>query len=133
MADTLLQLHEITKQFPGVTANDHVSFDLRAGEVHALVGENGAGKTTLMKILYGLLDADRGQIRVNGEPVRLHSPRDAIERGIGMAYVPLELSRNGSHFGVRAGAAELEATVVPRPFNREALHGKPRKTQPSEG
>jgi aminomethyltransferase len=57
----------------------------------------------------------------------------SLERGIGMAYVPLDLSRNGSRFGVRAGTAELEATVVPRPFNREALHGKPRKTQPSEG
>jgi aminomethyltransferase len=57
----------------------------------------------------------------------------SLARGIGMAYVPLELSKNGSRFGVRAGTAELEATVVPRPFNREALHGKPRKTQPSEG
>src|SRR5256886_10144038 len=85
MADErpVLELRGITKQFPGVLANDNVDFDLRRGEVHALLGENGAGKSTLMNILYGLYQPDEGQIAVKGEPVRFHSPKDAINRGIG--------------------------------------------------
>jgi general nucleoside transport system ATP-binding protein len=88
MADerTVLELRGITKQFPGVLANDHVDFELRRGEVHALLGENGAGKSTLMNILYGLYHPDEGQILVKGEPVRFHSPKDAINRGIGMVH-----------------------------------------------
>jgi len=86
MADILLELREITKQFPGVTANDRVSFDLRAGEIHALVGENGAGKTTLMKILYGLYRPDSGSITVKGARISVRGPRDAIRRGIGMVH-----------------------------------------------
>jgi general nucleoside transport system ATP-binding protein len=88
MADErpVLELRGITKQFPGVLANDHVDFDLRRGEVHALLGENGAGKSTLMNILYGLYQPDEGQILVKGEPVRFHSPKDAINRGIGMVH-----------------------------------------------
>ena len=82
----ILELRGITKQFPGVLANDHVDFDLRAGEVHALLGENGAGKSTLMSILYGLYHPDEGQILMKGQPVRIHSPREAIERGIGMVH-----------------------------------------------
>ena len=88
MADepTVLELRGITKRFPGVVANDHVNFDLRDGEVHALLGENGAGKSTLMNILYGLYNPDEGQILLNGKAVRMHSPKDAIERGIGMVH-----------------------------------------------
>jgi ABC-type uncharacterized transport system ATPase subunit len=86
MSDMLLEMREITKQFPGVTANDRISLDLRAGEVHALVGENGAGKTTLMKILYGLNRPDAGTISVRGERITIRGPRDAIRRGIGMVH-----------------------------------------------
>jgi simple sugar transport system ATP-binding protein len=82
----LLELRGITKQFPGVLANDHVDFDLRKAEVHALLGENGAGKSTLMNILYGLYHPDEGEIRLNGKPVRIGSPRDAIDLGIGMVH-----------------------------------------------
>ena len=76
----------VTKRFPGVLANDHVDFDLRKGEVHALLGENGAGKSTLMNILYGLYRADEGQILLGGKPVTFGSAKDAIDRGIGMVH-----------------------------------------------
>ncbi len=82
----LLEMRNITKRFPGVLANDRVSFDLRAGEVHTLLGENGAGKSTLMKILFGLYRPDEGEIRLRGEPVEITSPTDAIERRIGMVH-----------------------------------------------
>jgi general nucleoside transport system ATP-binding protein len=85
-ASTVLEMRGITKQFPGVVANDHVDFDLRKGEVHALLGENGAGKSTLMNILYGLYRADEGEIRMSGKPVTFHSAKDAIDRGIGMVH-----------------------------------------------
>src|SRR4051812_24458134 len=82
----LLELRGITKRFPGVLANDDVNFDLRPGEVHALLGENGAGKSTLMNILYGLYTPDEGEIRVRGKQIVMHSPRDAISQGIGMVH-----------------------------------------------
>jgi general nucleoside transport system ATP-binding protein len=82
----LVTLRGIVKDFPGVRANDRVDFDLRPGEIHALLGENGAGKTTLMSILAGLYRADSGAIRIRDEPVDLRSPRQAIERGIGMVH-----------------------------------------------
>jgi simple sugar transport system ATP-binding protein len=82
----VLELRGITKRFPGVLANDHVDFDLRKGEVHALLGENGAGKSTLMSILYGLYHADEGEILLNGQPVTIDSPHKAIELGIGMVH-----------------------------------------------
>ncbi|GAB4481491.1 MAG: ABC transporter ATP-binding protein [Anaerolineales bacterium] len=82
----VLTARGITKQFPGVLANDRVDFDLRKGEVHALLGENGAGKSTLMNILYGLYQADSGEITVNGAPLNLASPKDAIHSGIGMVH-----------------------------------------------
>jgi general nucleoside transport system ATP-binding protein len=85
-ASTVLEMRGITKRFPGVVANDHVDFDLRKGEVHALLGENGAGKSTLMNILYGLYKTDEGEILSRGQKVSFHSAKDAIDRGIGMVH-----------------------------------------------
>ncbi len=84
--ETVVEMKGITKRFPGVVANDHVDFDLKPGEIHALLGENGAGKTTLMNILYGLYRPDEGKIFVRGEEVKIRSPKDAMELGI--ARVP---------------------------------------------
>jgi len=81
-----VEMRGITKQFPGVLANDHVDFSVRAGEIHALVGENGAGKSTLMNILYGLIHPDSGEIHIDGKPVHMAGPRDAISLGIGMVH-----------------------------------------------
>ncbi len=81
-----LEMRGIVKQFPGVLANDHVDFTLRQGEIHALLGENGAGKSTLMNVLSGLYRPDAGEIYLYGKKVELHSPRDAIEQGIGMVH-----------------------------------------------
>ncbi len=81
-----LQTKGITKRFPGVLANDHVDFELRKGEIHALLGENGAGKTTLMNIIYGLYEPDEGEIFLDGKRVEIRTPKDAIAHGIGMVH-----------------------------------------------
>ena len=81
-----LEMRGISKRFPGVLANDRVDFDVKSGEVHALLGENGAGKSTLMKILYGMYHTDEGEILLNGKPVTISSPTDSIHLGIGMIH-----------------------------------------------
>src|SRR5512143_1551651 len=82
----MIEMRGVTKRFPGVLANDHVDFELRQGEIHALLGENGAGKSTLMNVLAGLYKQDAGIIKVKGKPVEFSSPRDAISAGIGMVH-----------------------------------------------
>jgi len=86
MDQPLLRLENIVKTFPGVVANDHISLEVRAGEIHSLLGENGAGKTVLMSILYGLYAPDAGQIIYKGQPLHIHSPKDAIAHRIGMVH-----------------------------------------------
>jgi simple sugar transport system ATP-binding protein len=81
-----LEMRGITKRFPGVLANDHIDLEVRPGEIHALLGENGAGKSTLMNLLYGLLDPDEGEILIDGAPITLAGPADAIRQGIGMVH-----------------------------------------------
>lgn len=81
-----LELSGITKQFPGVLANDNVSFAVKPGEIHALLGENGAGKSTLVKMIYGIMQPDAGEIRWNGAPVVVPNPKAARKLGIGMVF-----------------------------------------------
>ncbi|MCI7740914.1 MAG: ABC transporter ATP-binding protein [Clostridiales bacterium] len=81
-----VEMVDIVKQYPGVLASNHVNFSVRKGEIHGLVGENGAGKSTLMNILYGMQTPDSGEIRLHGEKIRLQSPKDAINAGIGMVH-----------------------------------------------
>ncbi|MGI8754544.1 MAG: ABC transporter ATP-binding protein [Acidimicrobiales bacterium] len=92
--DIAVELHGITKRFPGVVANHDVDLVVPAGTIHALVGENGAGKSTLMKILYGMVKPDEGTIAIGGEIVSLRSPTDAIAAGIGMVHQHFMLADN---------------------------------------
>src|SRR6188768_254099 len=82
----VLELRGITKRFPGIVANDGVDFDLRRGEVHALLGENGAGKSTLMNVLFGLYQPDEGEILLDGVPQHFKGPGAAMAAGIGMVH-----------------------------------------------
>jgi len=109
---TMLSMRSITKRFPGVIANDTVSFDVSAGEIHTLLGENGAGKSTLMKILYGLYQPDEGEIVIDGEPVTLKSPADAIAHHIGMIHqhfmlVPSLTVTENVALGLKSGRGPL--------------------------
>jgi general nucleoside transport system ATP-binding protein len=115
-----LEARGVVKAFPGVLANNDVSFDLRVGEVHAVLGENGAGKSTLMNILAGLYRPDSGEILIDGRPVVFNSPRDAIASGVGMVHqhftlVPSQtvtenviLGLDSPRFLLRTGRAEAK-------------------------
>src|SRR5437868_11478943 len=81
-----LEMRNITKRYPGVVANNGINLKVRPGEIHALLGENGAGKTTLMNVLYGLATPDEGEILLDGKPVTITGPSDAIDRGISMVH-----------------------------------------------
>jgi ABC-type uncharacterized transport system ATPase subunit len=91
MTTPVLEVRHITKRFPGVVANENVNLKLHRGEILALLGENGAGKSTLMNIIYGLYQPTSGEILVNGKPVTMHSPNDAIALGIGMVHQHFQL------------------------------------------
>jgi ABC-type uncharacterized transport systems, ATPase components len=89
--EPMVEMIDIAKEFPGIKANDGVTFSVNKGEIHALLGENGAGKSTLMSVLTGLYKPDAGKIRIKGEKVVLSSPKDAINHGIGMVHQHFKL------------------------------------------
>ena len=82
----VIEMCNITKEFPGIIANDNVTLQLKKGEIHALLGENGAGKSTLMSVLFGLYQPEKGVIKMNGEVVNIKDPNDANRLGIGMVH-----------------------------------------------
>jgi len=87
----IIEMRNITKRFPGIVANDNITFELRRGEIHALLGENGAGKSTLMSILFGMYKEDEGQILKDGVKVDINSPNDANDLAIGMVHQHFKL------------------------------------------
>ena len=98
-----IEMIDITKIFPGIVANDHITLRLKKGEIHALLGENGAGKSTLMSVLFGMYQPDGGEILMNGRPVRINSPKDANDLGIGMVH---------QHFKLVECFSVLENTIL---------------------
>jgi general nucleoside transport system ATP-binding protein len=125
----LLALRGITKSFPGVLANDRVDLDVRAGEVHAVVGENGAGKSTLVKILYGFYRADAGEILLDGASVAIRSPHDARRLRIGMVFqdlvqvAALTVAENVALFQPDLPAVFDRAVIVRRIEETSARYG----------
>lgn len=113
-----VEMRNIVKRFPGVLANSHVTFEVKAGEVHALLGENGAGKSTLMRQLYGLYRPDEGEILIDGKSCVFHSPKDAIDAGIGMIHqhfmlVPTLTVTENVALGLKSSRApQLDLDVV---------------------
>ena len=89
--ENIIEMLHITKEFPGIIANDDITLQLRRGEIHALLGENGAGKSTLMSVLFGLYQPEQGEIRKNGEVVKINNPNDATALGIGMVHQHFKL------------------------------------------
>ncbi|GIV68469.1 ABC transporter ATP-binding protein [Caldilinea sp.] len=110
-----VEMRGITKRFPGVLANDRIDFQVRKGEIHALLGENGAGKSTLMNILSGLYRPDEGEIAIHGRVVEFHSPRDAIRHGVGMVHQHFMLTPSQSVAeNVFLGAREIGFVLNPQ-------------------
>jgi simple sugar transport system ATP-binding protein len=91
MENYIIEMLHITKEFPGIIANDDITLRLKKGEIHALLGENGAGKSTLMSVLFGLYQPEKGEIRKNGEVVKINNPKDANDLGIGMVHQHFKL------------------------------------------
>lgn len=113
-----LQMQDITVEFPGVLANDHVNIDCKKGEVLGLLGENGAGKTTLMNVLYGLYPPTEGRILLDGEEVHIGSPLEAIQQGIGMVH---------QHFKLVDTLSVIENVILGIPTKKQRLDLEPAK------
>ncbi len=136
-----LELRGITKRFGSLVANDAIDFELRRGEIHALLGENGAGKSTLMNVLYGLHQPDEGEIVLDGEPVRIDSARKAIHLGIGMVHqhfmlVPVMTVAENLVLGTephRGAAAGLQAGRGQRARAVRALRASRSTPRPGRG
>ena len=94
MDDYIIEMLNITKEFPGIIANDNITLQLKKGEIHALLGENGAGKSTLMSVLFGLYQPEAGVIKVRGKEEKITGPLDANALGIGMVHQHFKLVHN---------------------------------------
>lgn len=130
-----VEMRDVVKRFPGVVANDGVNLQVKAGEIHALLGENGAGKSTLMNLLFGLYHPDEGEIRINGQPVRFSGPRDAVEAGLGMVHqhfmlIPrftvaenVILGKEGARTGLDRDAAERRVAAIGQSYGLDVDPG----------
>ena len=103
-SENVIEMLHITKEFPGIIANDDITLQLRRGEIHALLGENGAGKSTLMSVLFGLYQPEAGTIKKNGEVVKINDPNDATALGIGM-YTSISNSSRYSPYWITSSWA----------------------------
>jgi len=120
--DYIIEMLHITKEFPGVKANDDVTLQLKKGEIHALLGENGAGKSTLMSILFGLYQPDAGEIRVRGEKVKIKDPNDANDLGIGMVHQHFKLVENFTVLdNILLGHEPIKGLFIDREKAREKI------------
>jgi general nucleoside transport system ATP-binding protein len=120
----IVKMVGITKRYPGIVANQSVNFNLKKGEIHAIVGENGAGKTTLMHILSGISHSDEGKIYIDGKSVKIQSPKDAINRGIGMVHQrPLLINRLSITENILLGYSRQKGIFA----NRKTDHDKIRE------
>jgi ABC-type uncharacterized transport system ATPase subunit len=118
----IIEMLNITKEFPGIKANDNVSLQLKKGEIHALLGENGAGKSTLMSVLFGLYQPDSGRILKNGSPVKIHNPNDANDLGIGMVHQHFKLVENFTVLdNILLGAEPMRGIFIDRKEAREKI------------
>ena len=104
-SEYIIEMLNIRKEFPGIVANDNITLQLRRGEIHALLGENGAGKSTLMSVLFGLYQPEAGQIKKNGEVVKINNPNDATALNIGMVHQHFKLVDVGCTYQPRGAAA----------------------------
>ena len=118
----------ITKHYANVVANADVSLDLKAGEIHAVLGENGAGKSTLMKIIYGMEAPDSGHVEIDGQPLDLRSPRNAINAGIGMVHQHFMLVDNLTVFENLIIGTQIGGRVLPCKKRRSCQDRRTRTT-----
>lgn len=117
-----IEMLNITKEFPGIKANDNVTLQVEQGEIHALLGENGAGKSTLMSILFGLYQPDEGQIKINGEPVEINDPNDANKYNIGMVHQHFKLVHNFTVLeNIILGIEETKHTFIQKDTARKKV------------
>ena len=122
MSEYVIEMLNITKMFPGIIANDDITLQLKKGEIHALLGENGAGKSTLMSVLFGLYQPEKGEIRKNGEVVKIHNPNDANALNIGMVHQHFKLVEVFSVLdNIILGAEETKGGLLQKKAARDKI------------
>ena len=127
----VIEMLHITKEFPGIKANDDITLQLRKGEIHALLGENGAGKSTLMSVLFGLYQPEQGTIKKNGKEVKINNPNDANALGIGMVHQHFKLVECFTVLdNIILGVEDYEARLLAEGRGPQKGHGPERKVRP---
>ena len=134
MSDYVIEMLHITKEFPGIKANDDITLQLKKGEIHALLGENGAGKSTLMSVLFGMYKPEKGRILKNGQEVKINDPNDANALGIGMVHQHFKLVEVFSVLdNIILGAEDTRGGFLLKKEARRKVHGTQRALRPAGG